>query len=187
MIETTEDLDTQTEIQEDALTPEEIADLKAKASISSQNFERAKRAEADKKALEEKVALLESQVSGNDFGVDQQVAQQIASLTAKLNAIEEQKQLDSVFATYPALADKKVEFDTFRQDYPNVPLASVAKVFLTDNDMLEAPRRKGLEKAGGGRRVAPSNGKMTAEEAKALRTGNQKVYLQMLREGKIQL
>jgi hypothetical protein len=40
------------------LTPEEIADLKHKAGVSSQNFERAKKAEADKKALEAELAKL---------------------------------------------------------------------------------------------------------------------------------
>lgn len=42
--------------EEETLTPEEIADLKHKAEVSSQNFERAKKAEAEKKALEAELA-----------------------------------------------------------------------------------------------------------------------------------
>jgi hypothetical protein len=38
------------------LTPEAIADLRAKAEVSSQNFERAKKAEADLKEAREKLA-----------------------------------------------------------------------------------------------------------------------------------
>lgn len=45
--------------EEETLTPEEIADLKHKAEVSSQNYERAKKAEEAKKALEVKIAELE--------------------------------------------------------------------------------------------------------------------------------
>lgn len=41
---------------QETLSPEDIADLKHKAEVSSQNFERAKKAEAEKKALEVELA-----------------------------------------------------------------------------------------------------------------------------------
>lgn len=42
--------------EQETLTPEEIADLKHKAEVSSQNYERAKKAEEAKKALEAELA-----------------------------------------------------------------------------------------------------------------------------------
>ncbi len=54
--ETTEEVaEETTETPEETLTPEQIADLKRKADVSSQNFERAKKAEAKAKELEEKL------------------------------------------------------------------------------------------------------------------------------------
>lgn len=175
--------DAQTEEQE-TLTAEEIADLKKKADVSSQNFERAKKAEADKKELQEKVALLESTSYTND---DPAVVSKLAELDAKLNRIEEDKQMDSTFAKYPVLADKRAEFEEFRKEYPGTKMENVAKIFLAEKDLLETPtRRKGLEK-GGTQRVAPESGKMTADDVKRLRTTNGREYLKLVREGKINL
>jgi hypothetical protein len=55
--ETTEEVaeETTNETQEEELTPEQIADLKKKAEVSSQNFERAKKAEADLKEARKKL------------------------------------------------------------------------------------------------------------------------------------
>lgn len=175
--------DAQPEVQA-TLTAEEIADLQAKANVSSQNFERLKKAEAEKKELQEKIALLESTTYTNE---DPLVVSKLAELDAKLNRIEEEKQIDSTLAKYPILADKKAEFDEFRKEYPGAKMENVAKIFLAENDLLELPKkRKGLE-TGGTQKVAPESGKMSAEDVKRLRTTNGREYLKLVREGRINL
>ena len=191
MIEETEEVVTQTEEPqetepvEETLTPEQIADLKRKADVSSQNFERAKKAEEAKKALEEEVERLKLQTEPYE---DTDVSQKLNELTTKINKIEEEKQMESIFAKYPAIKDKLSEFEQYKLDYPGVKLESTAKLFLADNDLLtEAPKRKGLEKAGGGQRVAPSSGKMTSEDAQRLRTTNYKEYVKKVKDGPLQI
>lgn len=179
----------QVEPEEETLTPEQIADLKNRANVSSQNFERAKKAEEDKKLLQEKVQELESQLVTTEYADPDDVVQtKLAELSAKLAKIEEDKQIDSIVSKYPVLKDKMSEFELYRQEYPATKLESVAKLYLSENDLLnETPKRKGLEKAGGGQRVAPSNGKMTSEDVKRLRETNFKEYKTLLKSGRLDI
>ncbi len=177
---------------EEPLTAEQIAELKSKADVSSQNFERAKKAEADKKALADKITLLEQQLASSNIDEfadpNEAVLTQLADLNAKFSALEEEKQLNSVLGKYPVLADKRTEFDTFRMEYPSTKLESVAKLFLSENDLLaETPKRKGLERAGGGQRTAPATGKMTSEDVKRLRENNYPEYMKRLKDGTLQI
>lgn len=174
--------------QEEAqpLSAEEIAELKRKAEVSSQNFERAKKAETSEKLLTARIQELESQLSTNDYIDPNDVIQnQLAEFNAKLAKLEEDRALAEIFTKYPALKDKQSEFDTYRQSYPaGSNLEPIAKLFMAENDMLETPKRKGLEKAGGGQRVVPTAG-MTQEDIQRLRTSNWKEYTKLVREGKI--
>lgn len=193
--ETTEEVVTQTEEPheetEETLTAEQIADLKAKASVSSQNFERAKLAETEKKTLAAKIETLEAQLASSvDEFTDpnEKVLTQLADLNAKFSQLEEEKQMATILQKYPALKDKSVEFDTYRLEYPASKLETVAKLFLAENDLLtEAPKRKGLEKAGGGQRVTPPTGKMTADDAKRLRENNYSEYMKRVRAGTMEI
>lgn len=177
-------------VEEETLTAEQIADLKAKANVSSQNFERAKKAEEEKKLLQSKIQELESQlIPADDFSDPNDVVQtKLAELNAKLNKMEEDKQMESLTAKYPVLTDKLAEFELYRQEYPTAKLESVAKLFLSENDLLnDTPKRKGLEKAGGGQRTAPSNGQMTSDDVKRLRETNFKEYKALLKSGKLKI
>lgn len=171
------------------LTAQEIADLQKAAEVSSQNFERAKKAEQARKALEEENALLKSQLETDQFSEPDNIIQkQIKELSDKFSAIEQEKQLEALCSQYPALKDKRSEFDSYRTDYPGGKLEAIAKLFLAENNLLEEPvKRKGLEKAGGGQRVAPQQGKYSAEDVKRLRETNFKQYMKLVRSGKLQL
>lgn len=57
--------------EEETLSPEEIADLKHKAEVSSQNYERAKKAEAEKKALEQKLKEVEKSTKSEGDNLSQ--------------------------------------------------------------------------------------------------------------------
>lgn len=194
MIEETELDDTQTEIiqeetevEEVPLTPEQIADLQRAAEVSSQNYERAKKAEKEKKELQERIAQYEAQLE-TDVDPDNVIIQKVNELAQKLNQIETEKQLDSVQAKYPSLKEKEEDFIVFLQQYPGVALESVAKLFLSENGMLETtPKRKGLVEARGGQRVAPSTGKLSAADVKRLRETNYPEYMKLIKSGKLQI
>lgn len=148
-----------------------------------QLYERAKKAEAKAKELEEQ---LTTQTVSDPYADDDDWRGKFQELSQKLAVIEEKSQLESLYAQYPVLKEKFAEFDEYRTLNPGMALATTAKAFLAEHDLLgQAPKRKGLEKAGGGQRTPPS-GKMTAEDAKRLRENNYGEYKKQLMAGKIQ-
>lgn len=149
-----------------------------------QLYERAKKAEAKAKELEEK--LKESSVS-EEYESDDDWREKFNELSSKLTQIEERTQLESIYAQYPVLKEKFAEFDEYRLTNPGMSLTVAAKAFLAEHDLLgQAPKRKGLEKAGGGVRTPPT-GKMSVDDAKRLRETNYNEYRKMLMAGKIQI
>ena len=148
-----------------------------------QLYERAKKAEAKAKELEEQLRL---QPTESDPYAEEDLSHTVKELSKKLAQIEEKNQLESVYAQYPVLKDKLAEFDEYRTANPGMPLATSAKAFLAEHDLLgQAPKRKGLEKAGGGQRTPPT-GKISTEDAKRLRETNFNEYRKQLMAGKIQ-
>lgn len=181
--------ETAEETSEETLTPEQIAELKKTAEVSSQNFERLKKEEQKRKELEAKIEKLEAKLDDSgDYSEDDDVLKdKLAELNAKLLSIEEKSQWDSVTGSYPVLKDKKDDFDEFRQEYPGIPLDKAAKLYVMEKGLYETPtKRKGLEKAGGGTRNVPS-GKMSTEDVARLRKNNYKEYVKLLKAGKIQV
>lgn len=165
--------ETTSEVQD----PEE--DILAK---NAQLYERAKKAELKVKELEEQRRL---QTTDSDFDEDD-LRSTVKELSQKLSKMEEKTQFESLYAQYPVLQDKVAEFDEYRNMNPGMPLATSAKAFLAEHDLFgQAPKRKGLEKAGGGQRTAPT-GKTTSEDAKRLRETNYNEYKKQLMAGKIQ-
>ena len=64
-------------------------------------------------------------------------------------------------------------------------MENVVKLFLSENGLIESPRR-GLEKPTGGDRTPPLMG-MTSEEVKTLRETNYRKYEDMLMKGQIKI
>lgn len=110
-----------------------------------------------------------------------------AQLQGQINALKDEIKLKDLVQTLPALKDKLEEFKDYLQDYPGMPMESVAKVFLLENGLLtpKAPR-KGLENQTGGTRTPIKTG-MTEEDAADLRNTNYRKYAQLVREGKIKI
>lgn len=171
------------------LTAEEIADLKHKADVSSQNFERAKIAEA-------KVAELKTQLQATPPAIDGEFSDEGKQLLGKISALEgiitgqaQKEAINTLQVKYPALKDKSAEFETFRNDPENAGMnvTTAAKAFLAENDLLVSTTpRRGLEKpAGSGR--GPISDKLTADDVAELRITNYAKYSKMVREGKIDL
>ena len=98
----------------------------------------------------------------------------------ELEGVIEKKE---IIEKFPELKDKQDEFEQFRKDYPGVSVEKTAKLFLSENDLIEKPR-KGLEKVSGGMRTPQQTG-LSSEEISKLRSTNFRKYSQLVREGKI--
>lgn len=186
-----EELDN-SETVEEVETPETTEETEAEKPQDDNDeknrmlYERAKRAEARLKEVEEQLRLKDSSVS-DPFSDDEELKSEVKNLKDRLARFEEQSQLEAVHEQYPILKEKVVEFDEYRQQNPGMALAVAAKAFLVEHDLLGQPtKRKGLEKAGGGQRTPPSP-KMSAEDAKRLRETNYNEYRKQLMAGKIQI
>jgi hypothetical protein len=88
-------------------------------------------------------------------------------------------------AKYPSLKDIRPEFDEYRKKYPLVELESIARLFLSENGMLNQ-KRKGLERPTGGDKTPVVSG-MTSQEAESLRKNSGKKYRDMLKKGQIKI
>ena len=162
------------------LSEAEIADLKHKAEVSSQNFERAKKAELALKEKEQELELLINQSTQTEA-----VSDEGRALKSEINSIKEQLAKRDVLDANPVLKDKWKEFEEFRMDPDNkgMNLKTAAKAFLTETGLLEV-RRQGLEQKTGGDRTPMKTG-MTPEEAEELRSKNWKLYQEKLQKGEI--
>lgn len=164
------------------LTPEEIKDLQTRAAVSSQNHERAKKAEGKVKELggfetEVPAETVPSQTEDETVG-------ELQSTVAELQAKDEKRE---ILETYPQLKDIWNDFEEFQNNPDNAgmkPLAA-AKVFLSEKGGLdEQPKRKGLEKPTGGPKKPTSTG-MSVEDLEKLRKSDGKKYREMLKKGQI--
>lgn len=174
------------EVENPETTAEESEVIDPEDEIIAKNrqlYERAKKAEAKAKELEEQLRL---QPTESDPYAEEDLAVTVKELQRKLAQMEEKNQLESLYAQYPVLKDKIAEFDEYRNANPGMQLTTSAKAFLAEHDLLsQAPKRKGLEKAGGGQRTPPT-GKISVEDAKRLRETNYNEYKKQLMAGKIQ-
>jgi len=110
---------------------------------------------------------------------------QIKSLQATIESLQEAGIIQALQSHYPALKDLSADFDSFRANYRGIEIEKVAKLFLSEKGLLE-PVRKGLERpAGGGTPPAPEG--FTAEQVADLRKNNHRKYLEYLSMGKIRL
>lgn len=174
------------EVQEPQNTPEveapnadvvtvpkkEFEDMKHRADVSSQNYERLKKAE-----LELAKSLQTNNVPSSD--------EDVSKLKAEIAQIKAKQAKSDVLEANPQLKEVWSEFEKFHSDPENsgMNLKTAAKSFLVEKGLLE-PQRKGLEKPTGGTRTPISSG-MSVEEVKNLRETNYRKYSEMLRKGQI--
>ena len=166
--------------EEVTISKTELDELKHKAEVSSQNFERAKKAEKEAKELQEELKTYTetpSELGDDELG---KVKSELSEIKGKLNKSE-------VISSYPILKESWDEFEEFRSSDENkgMNMRTAAKAFLTEKGLLE-PIRKGLEKPTGGPRVPISSG-MSVEEVKHLRENDFKKYQVMLLKGQIKI
>jgi len=162
---------------------QEFDDLQHRAGVSSQNFERLKKAQEDIADLESKIAELQARPdpSGDNSEALGKLAADLAELKAKQVKSE-------VLETYPQLKEVMGDFESFVADENNkgMSLKTAAKAFLTEKGLLD-PTRKGLERPTGGDRAPAPTGTMTAEDAKKLRETDYKKYRELVKKGIIKV
>ena len=164
------------------LTQVELDELKFRAEVSSQNFERLKKAQEDNLRLEAELESIRlSTVPSNDDGETvRRFSQDLAELKAKQAKTE-------VIETYPVLREVWSEFEKFHQldDNKGLSLKTAAKAFVVEKDLL-GEKRQGLEKPTGGGHAPVSSG-MSSEDAKRLRETDYKKYREMLLKGQLKV
>lgn len=160
------------------LSKAELEALQHKAEVSSQNFERAKKAETKLRELES--------ISFTEVPSDED-AGRVAKLESDMAEIRARDAKRDVIESNPILKEHWNDFESFRESEENkgMNLKTAAKAYLTEKGLLE-PKRIGLEKPTGGTRAPVSVG-MTAEEVKNLRETDFRKYTDMLMKGQIQV
>ena len=155
----------------------ELDDLKHKAEVSSQNFERAKKAET---------ALKEKELPEVNLNLEYE-DESVKKLASELSEIKEKLAKSEVLEKYPQIKEVWEEFENFRNDEENkgMNINTAAKAFLVEKELLK-PTRIGLEKPTGGQRVPISTG-MSSEDVKKLRETNYRKYLDMLSKDQIKI
>lgn len=169
--------------EEVSILKEELEDLKHRAEVSTQNFERLKKAEEDKAELKAQVEELQGLQDNNVPLEDEEMRKirgEISDIKGKLIKSE-------VIESYPQLKGVWKEFEEYHSEPDNrgMNMRTAAKAFLADKGLLESTR-KGLEKPVGGPRNPPSSG-MTSDDIKTLREQSPKKYYDMLKKGLIKI
>lgn len=160
-----------------SLTKEELDDLTHRAEVSSQNFERLKKAE-------EEAEKLRLQLEANAVPLDPDT-ERVGKLETTVEDLKSKLLKSEVLESYPILKDKWSDLEEFRSipDNKGLNLRTAAKAFLVEKGLLE-PQRPGLERQTGGPRAPVASG-MSAEDVMQLRTTNYKKYSDMIRKGQI--
>ena len=148
--------------------------------LESLKEERAKR-----KELEDRIALLESSAAPDNSAELETLRSELKERDEKIDELTKGSDKKDLLITYPILSDKWDDFETFVNDPDNAGMSikTAARVFLTENGLLDQ-QRKGLEDTRGGDRT-PTPTKMTTEEIADLRKNNFKRYQELLSKGLI--
>lgn len=164
------------------ISKRELDELRRRADVSSQNFERLRKEQERSAELEAQIAALQERP--DPFGNNDEA---IGKLQRELSEIKEKQQRSEVLEMYPQLKEVWDDFESYRTDESNrgMPLKTAAKAFMTEKGLLDPPRQ-GLERPTGGDRTPPQSG-MTNEEVKKLRETDYPRYRELVKKGIIQV
>lgn len=138
-----------------------------------------------RKKLQKELQSLKKSSDDDITDSDATAVEKLERLSEKIASLERRVEMDAVLSKYPQLKEKLTEFGEYRDDLPDLPLDRAATLYLAENGLLSnSPKRKGLEKAGGGDKSPQPIG-MTTDELRKLRTEQPRKYIQMIRSGKI--
>lgn len=184
-------------------TKDDFAPSKAEEATSKNAVDTSEisRLNAELKLKDEKIANISSQKDHwrekydrdinkpkpveEEFLSDEELTKrEIEHVKAETYALKESLETEKVTAKYPQLKGKLDEFKEFKKDYPGASMDKVAKFFLVENDLLDPPKREGLERPSAGGNRNPSEG-IGIDDAKRLREQSPRKYVEMLRKGQI--
>lgn len=163
---------------------EDLEEIRRRAEVSSQNFERAKKAEQKAKELEAELESLRGESKDEPLDTNSETVASLQSELAEIRAANEKR---DVLEAHPQLKEVWDSFEEFRADEKNtgMTLQAAARVFLAEKeDLAPETKRKGVERAPGGTRTPPKSG-MSTDDLKNVRTGDSKKYREMLRKDQI--
>lgn len=163
----------------------EYDELETRASQSSQNFERLKKANETLEEYEARVGPLDQlNAPPNSGGTDED--KRVEALETKVAGLSHSLAMAEVLKAFPVIEGKEQDFNEFRAKPENagMSLATAAKAFVFEKDLI-APRRPGLEAPTGGDPAPVRSGKMSSADAAKLRASNFKAYSEGIRNGTI--
>jgi hypothetical protein len=182
--------------QQEELTPEDKTQPAPEAPgsktesellLRSLQEERDKRRELEARAkeLEEELENKSSDPADDVYSDEgKALKKELDLVKGELSSFRKERELERVYAQYPELKDKSQDFEEYlKSEHPRARVESVAKLFLSENGLLE-PKRKGLETPTGGDRQPVKTG-MSVEEVKHLRETNYRKYLELLKKDQI--
>ncbi len=154
------------------------------ASLQEEREKRRVEKEAREKAEADLLELQNALASGDTSSEEAKLLKkQIERLEGQMTTLANEKVLSDLQAKYPVLKDKTTEFNEFQKKYPGVAHDDVAKLFLSENDLLDKPApRRGVEKPSGGGRNAGKQG-YTFAEVDNMRKNDYRRYSKLLKEG----
>ncbi len=161
----------------------ELEDLKHKAEVSGQNFERLRKEQERTAELEREIAALRENPVPSDIDADR-----LKTLEGDLREMKAKDARREVNEKYPQLKDVKDEFESFLNDPENkgMRLETAAKAFLTEKGLLEGTPRRGLERHTGGDRQPVPQG-MSVADAENLRKTDYKKYRELIKNGQLKV
>lgn len=184
-----EDLKPQEQLPEAPVVATESATLPKGSQTPSENLYAALAEERRlRKEAEEKLKIFNTTTPTEEVYSDEGrlLNQRIEEQGKVIVQLQEERELERLFNKFPLLGEKADEFKAYREtEHPRAKLESVAKLFLSDNGLLE-PTRRGLESPTGGPRT-PMTSEMTKEDVEDLRKNNYKKYKDMLIKGLIKV
>ena len=141
------------------------------------------REERDKtELLERKLAETEQEVAELKTSLSpEEEDPKVSALAKQVTELREERELEKVIGVNPKLKEFETELKEFRQEHPRAKWETVAKLFLVEKGLLEAPRQ-GLETTTGGGTTTPRT-QWTFEKMADLRKTNYKQYADLLQAG----
>lgn len=166
------------------LSKEQHDELIRRASVSSQNFERAQKAEEKIDELKAEIQQLTDSTTPSGFEDER-----VGKLQSEIADIKAKEAKREVLEASPQLKEVWSDFEKWRSDDENkgMTLKTAAKVFLAEKGLIEGQTpRRGLETPTGGDRTPIVSG-MSPDEVKRLRETDYRKYREMLKKGQIKI
>lgn len=149
-----------------------------------EEIKKRKALEAELQSLKSSAALSEDTDDESDDTEPDTLKSEVSTLKSELKELREERELTKALHKFPALSSKLEDFAQYREEHPEYPVDTAAKLFIVDRDLYQpSPERKGLEKPTSGPK-APATGGYTPDQVKQIRESDPRLYTRLIRAGK---